>query len=105
MPIVQIEANETEDNPELKPENAFQINHADKSFHVYALSKADKVNWMSNLTKQINKFSKEGIDNMFTPLDNTTIYQVSFIHVGYKFQYGGFNINIKNDFLKCNRLF
>ena len=41
-----------------EPENAFQINHCDKSFHVYAHSKADKSNWISNLNKQISKINK-----------------------------------------------
>lgn len=42
----------------IEPENAFQINHSDKSFHVYSHSKADKGNWISNLNKQIAKISK-----------------------------------------------
>lgn len=43
---------------ELKPENAFQINHCDKSFHVYTHSKADKTNWITNLNKQISKINR-----------------------------------------------
>lgn len=47
-------------------ENAFQINHADKSFHVYAQSKADKSNWISNLTKQINRLKNGMYDQIFS---------------------------------------
>ena len=46
----------------IDPDNAFQINHADKSFHVFAQTRADKTNWIANLTKQINKLNK-GIRN------------------------------------------
>lgn len=40
--------------------NAFQVNHADKSFHVVAISAADKTNWLSNLLKYIKKASPPG---------------------------------------------
>jgi hypothetical protein len=40
--------------------NAFQISHADKSFHVFALSSADKANWLANLHKHINKIAQSG---------------------------------------------
>ncbi|XP_065190028.1 nucleolar protein dao-5-like [Sycon ciliatum] len=36
-------------------ENAFQINHMEKSFHVFASSLADKANWIHNLKKYIAK--------------------------------------------------
>ena len=45
--------------------NAFQVSHADKSFHVVASSAADKNNWLSNLLKYIKKTSPQGIT---TPL-------------------------------------
>jgi len=35
--------------------NAFQICHADKSFHVFARSSADKGNWVGNLQKHISR--------------------------------------------------
>lgn len=41
--------------------HAFQINHANKSFHVFALSAADKANWLSNLQKHIAKVSQSGV--------------------------------------------
>ena len=40
--------------------NAFQISHANKSFHVFALSSADKANWLANLQKHINKVAQSG---------------------------------------------
>ena len=40
--------------------NAFQISHADKSFHVFSLSSADKANWLANLHKHINKVAQSG---------------------------------------------
>lgn len=40
--------------------NAFQISHSDKSFHVFALSSADKANWLANLHKHINKVAQSG---------------------------------------------
>ncbi len=40
--------------------NAFQISHADKSFHVFSLSSADKANWLANLHKHINKVAQLG---------------------------------------------
>ena len=41
--------------------NAFQISHANKSFHVFALSSADKANWLANLHKHINRVAQTGI--------------------------------------------
>ena len=40
--------------------NAFQISHADKSFHIFSLSQADKANWLANLQKHINKVALVG---------------------------------------------
>ena len=37
---------------------AFQLNHTDKSFHVFANSIADKNNWIANLRKNIGKASQ-----------------------------------------------
>ena len=37
---------------------AFQLNHTDKSFHVFANSVADKNNWIANLRKNISKASQ-----------------------------------------------
>jgi hypothetical protein len=39
----------------LDVENSFQINHREKSFHVFASSATDKSNWLSNLKKYITK--------------------------------------------------
>lgn len=41
--------------------NAFQVNHAEKSFHVVATSAADKSNWLSNLMKYIKKASQQDV--------------------------------------------
>ena len=40
--------------------NAFQISHANKSFHVIALSAADKANWLANLQKHIDRVVQSG---------------------------------------------
>ena len=40
--------------------NAFQISHASKSFHVCALSSADKTNWLTNLQKHIDRVAQSG---------------------------------------------
>ena len=40
--------------------NAFQISHANKSFHVIALSAADKANWLANLQKHIDRVVQLG---------------------------------------------
>jgi hypothetical protein len=45
---------------QLDVHNAFQISHADKSFHVFSLSQADKANWLANLQKHINKVALVG---------------------------------------------
>ncbi|XP_065919970.1 uncharacterized protein [Dysidea avara] len=47
---------------QLEEEMAFQLNHTDKSFHVFANSIADKNNWIANLRKNIGKAS-QGKDN------------------------------------------
>ena len=39
----------------IEEELAFQLNHTDKSFHVFANSVADKNNWITNLRKNIAK--------------------------------------------------
>ncbi|XP_065839067.1 pleckstrin homology domain-containing family F member 2-like [Oscarella lobularis] len=39
-------------------DDAFQINHTDKSFHVFAPSLSDKNNWLSNLKKFMAKAQK-----------------------------------------------
>lgn len=44
-------------------ENAFQVNHIDKSFHVVAQSRADKTNWLTNLQKQIKKLETHSMAN------------------------------------------
>ena len=46
--------------PSSDPSNAFQISHADKSFHVFAGSTADKANWLANLTKHISRAAQSG---------------------------------------------
>ena len=38
--------------------NAFQISHANKSFHVFGQSAADKANWIANLQKHISRVAK-----------------------------------------------
>lgn len=42
----------------LEEELAFQLNHTDKSFHVFANSVADKNNWITNLRQNIAKASQ-----------------------------------------------
>lgn len=42
----------------LEEELAFQLNHTDKSFHVFANTVADKNNWITNLRKNIAKASQ-----------------------------------------------
>ena len=44
----------------LDPANAFQISHADKSFHVFTSSSADKANWLANLNKHISRAAQLG---------------------------------------------
>ena len=39
-------------------DNAFQINHTNKSFHVFAPNLSDKNNWLSNLKKFMAKAQK-----------------------------------------------
>ena len=46
--------------PPSDPSNAFQISHADKSFHVFAGSTADKANWLANLIKHISRAAQSG---------------------------------------------
>lgn len=54
--------------------NAFQISHANKSFHVFALSSADKANWLANLHKHINKVALSGNnEQVWCVLFNTAI--------------------------------
>ena len=38
---------------------AFQINHREKSFHVFASSENDKDNWVRNLTTYLSKMKDE----------------------------------------------
>lgn len=52
-------------------ENAFQVNHSDKSFHVVAQSRADKVNWLSNLQKQIKKITEGWFNSAAGPCSHT----------------------------------
>ena len=44
--------------------NAFQVSHAEKSFHVVAMTPADKANWLSNLMKYIRKASSQGTHHL-----------------------------------------
>lgn len=55
--------------------NAFQISHADKSFHVFALSRSDKANWLANLHKHINKVAQSGELDCHTMSTTETFYQ------------------------------
>lgn len=51
LPLSDASVTDIPDEEDLK--FGFQINHADKSFHVYAPSLNDKNNWMTNLKKYI----------------------------------------------------
>eukprot|EP01136_Pigoraptor_vietnamica_P024142 Opistho-1_new@76877 len=42
------------------PNNAFQINHRSKSFHVVAQNATDKANWLANLQKYVERASEGG---------------------------------------------
>eukprot|EP00118_Oscarella_pearsei_P003101 m.12933 g.12933 ORF g.12933 m.12933 type:complete len:598 (+) comp24408_c0_seq1:59-1852(+) len=46
---------ESQIDEHLDTDNAFQINHTNKSFHVFAPNLSDKNNWLSNLKKLIAK--------------------------------------------------
>ena len=52
----------------IDPSNAFQISHADKSFHVFASSTADKANWLANLNKHISRAAQLGNSTLIMAL-------------------------------------
>ncbi|XP_065838573.1 uncharacterized protein [Oscarella lobularis] len=49
---------ESQIDEHLDTDNAFQINHTNKSFHVFAPNLSDKNNWLSNLKKFMAKAQK-----------------------------------------------
>lgn len=62
QPLVNVDFDEDSEQMQLDVSNAFQISHANKSFHIFALSSADKANWLANLHKHINKVAQSVTD-------------------------------------------
>jgi hypothetical protein len=55
---------------DLTKDLAFQVNHTDKSFHVFASSENDRENWIKNLTRYISRSrgDEDGENPVFSPV-------------------------------------